>query len=415
MPSIAEAYAAIPYPGDAFLRTHPRHVAAVAQLHGVALPPIDGWRVLDLGCADGGNALGIAQSLPGAEVVGIDLEPGAVERGRELAAAAGLVNADLRAADLTALDADELGSFDLVIAHGLVSWVPPAVRQAALNLIGACLRPGTGVAFVSFNAGQVRTALRARLLPALTGIDDPRARLARARELLAGDELAAGDGALARHVAALRHAPDHLLAHDDLGDVNEPLTALQVQRESGLRLLGDAALAPVDPSASHRQVLLTRGDRGMADPDPDRLAGLHAGAMLHRRDEGFATPEGGTVRLPPGPVRDALEALVDAWPGALPVTQLPPDAAPALLEAAAFGVVKLVREPPQATGTPGPCPHATPLARTQASRDARAVSQWHRTIALGPAEAGLLARLDGTHAASGPALAKLAGAGLLTG
>lgn len=415
MPSIAEAYAAVPYPGDAFLRTHPRHVAAVAHLHGMALPPIAGWRVLDLGCADGGNALAIAASLPGAEVVGVDLEPGAIARGTALADAAGLANVRLHAADLTTLDARELGAFDLVIAHGLLSWVPDAVRRHALDLARECLRPGTGVLFASFNSGPVRTALRARLLPALEDLADPRARLARARELLTGDALAGGDPALARHIAALRGAPDHLLAHDDLGAFNVALTPVQVQRESGLRVLGDAGLAPFDPDAGHHQLLLTRGPRPLAAPAPERMAALWAGAMLHVRDDGFATPEGGVVRTSHAPLNAALAALVNAWPGAVRVDGLHPEAPPALLDAAAHGVVKLVSEPPVVTGRPGPRPSATPLARAQAARDGRAVSQWHRTIGLGPAEAALLARLDGTHRpdARDPALAALAGAGLL--
>lgn len=413
--ALTGAYRAIPYPGDAYLRTHPRHVAAVAHLHGVELPPIGGWRVLDLGCADGGNALAIADDLPGSEVLGIDLEPEAVARGEELVRAAGLRNVTLRAADLMTLDPDELGTFDLVIAHGLLSWVPDDVRRHALRLIRTVLRRRTGVAFVSFNAGPVRERLRARLLPALSGIDEPRARLRRARELLADDAIAGGDPAVLRHVGALRSAPDHLLAHDDLGTYNTALTQVQVQREAGLRVLGDAGLASFDPDASHQQLLLLNGRRSLAAPDERRLSTLQAGAMLHVDGDAFRTPDGGVVRTGFAPLGSALGTLAAAWPGAVPVADLDPAAGPALLQAAGHGVVKLVTEAPVVTADPGPRPRATALARAQAARDGRAVNRWHRTIALRPAEARLLTRLDGTHEVrpGDAALRALAAAGLL--
>ncbi len=411
----AAAYEAVPYPGDAFLRTHPRHIAAIARLHGLALPSIERWRVLDLGCADGGNALAIAASLPGAEVVGVDLEPGAIGRGAALAAEAGVTNVRLLAADLMLLSPEKLGSFDLVIAHGLLSWVPDMVRRRALDLMRTVLRPHTGIGFVSINDGDVRTRLRERLLPPLADLTGQQ-RIDHARELLADDALGGEDPALQRHVAALRNAPDHLLAHDDLGAINTPLTQAQVQHESGLHVLADAGLTPYDTNASHRQLLLSRGRRLHPLPDPQLLYGLHAAAMLtHEPDGAFVTPDGGRIRTQFAPLNDALAELVRVWPRAHPVADLPVAAGPALVEAAGHGIVKLVTPPPVVTGSPGRRPRTLPLARAQAARDGRAVSQWHRTILLGPEERALIARLDGEQevAAGDPVLARLAAAGLI--
>ena len=92
--------------------------------------------MLELGCGDGANVLSIAQSLPGARVVGVDAAGGAISRGSELARAAGIENLDLRVGDLERLD-DGLGTFDYVIAHGVYSWIPPRARGA---LLAGCRR-----------------------------------------------------------------------------------------------------------------------------------------------------------------------------------------------------------------------------------------------------------------------------------
>jgi hypothetical protein len=411
----AAAYSAIPYPGDAFLRTHPRHVAAVAQLHGLRLQPADNWRVLELGCADAGNALAIAASLPAAQVTAIDIDAAAIARGSELAARAGLTNITLHAADVTALDSAALGRFELVIVHGLLSWVPDAVRRQALTLTRDCMTE-RGVAFVSFNCGPVRRALRRRLLPRLAGIADPHERLAAARELLGGDLIAGGDPDVLAHVRYLRGLPDHLLAHDDLGAINTALALDDVLGESGLRYLGDATLAAGSgAAASHRQVLLTRARPASVAPDPLRLGGLHAGAALQRQGDTFTTPDGLQVHSGDQAQLTALDALAGAWPEAVAVDTLPRDSWAVLLEAAAHGLVRLVSPPPTVSAQPSACPRALALARAQAARDARAVSQWHRTIGLDADDVALLTQLDATHAVNrdDPVLLRLAAAALV--
>ncbi len=98
--------------------------------------------MLELGCGDGGNLLSLAQALPGARLVGIDVAASAVERGMRLARAAGLENVELRCMDLEELpeggELGEAGSFDYILSHGVYSWIPPRARVALL----AGARPG---------------------------------------------------------------------------------------------------------------------------------------------------------------------------------------------------------------------------------------------------------------------------------
>ena len=51
--------------------------------------------------------------------------------------------------DVCALRA-EIGEFDYIVAHGVYSWVPAAVRDGMLRLCQERLRP-QGIAYISYN------------------------------------------------------------------------------------------------------------------------------------------------------------------------------------------------------------------------------------------------------------------------
>ena len=68
----SERYDAIRYPGRVYEFTHPDRLATIARLHGIGAPEVETARVLEIGCGDGTNLLGIAASLPHAHLLGID-------------------------------------------------------------------------------------------------------------------------------------------------------------------------------------------------------------------------------------------------------------------------------------------------------------------------------------------------------
>ena len=59
-------YDEMPYEGHAYAQTHPSRLAVVATLFGLDPPPVETCRVLELGCASGGNLIPMAEGLPNA-------------------------------------------------------------------------------------------------------------------------------------------------------------------------------------------------------------------------------------------------------------------------------------------------------------------------------------------------------------
>ncbi|TNF23644.1 MAG: methyltransferase domain-containing protein [Deltaproteobacteria bacterium] len=143
------SYDDFPYPGYAYWFTHPDHLGVLGSLYGLDTAPSNACRVLELGCGDGGNLLPIAALAPESRFVGVDLSATEIRLGMRRIGELGLSNIELVHADLRDLG-DRLGTFDYVIAHGLLSWIPADARVEAMRLIGRSLAPD-GVAMVSFN------------------------------------------------------------------------------------------------------------------------------------------------------------------------------------------------------------------------------------------------------------------------
>src|SRR5947207_2446253 len=142
-------YGDVAYEGQSNAVSHPDRMAVVATMFGLTPPEVATCRVLELGCSAGANLLPMAETLPGAELVGCDLSPQAIAAARETAADAGIRNVVFVEGDLSTLP-DALGEFDYLIAHGVYSWVPAPVRDAMFALAGRRLR-SNGVMFVSYN------------------------------------------------------------------------------------------------------------------------------------------------------------------------------------------------------------------------------------------------------------------------
>src|SRR5215213_643131 len=139
-PTIGTSYDEVPYHGIALPMTHPDHLAALATLFGMRPAAVEHCRVLELGCAEAGNLIPMAYTLPTSHFVGIDLSSRQIEHGRALAAALDLKNLELHATDMCMID-DRFGQFDYIIAYGVYSWVPPDVQQTILAICQRRLAP----------------------------------------------------------------------------------------------------------------------------------------------------------------------------------------------------------------------------------------------------------------------------------
>jgi SAM-dependent methyltransferase len=125
-----------------------RYVAALNRL----TPPrtAGGFRYLELGCGLGRSLTTLAAANPRGEFVGVDVNPVHTQAIEKDVAAGGLGNVRAVTADFGGLP-DDLGTFDFVAAHGVISWVTPKVREQLVAAVTRHLAPG-GLFLVSYNA-----------------------------------------------------------------------------------------------------------------------------------------------------------------------------------------------------------------------------------------------------------------------
>lgn len=251
------SYDELPYHSHAYPQSHPDHLWVMAKLFGMTPASLERCRVLELGCASGGNIIPMAAGMPDAQFVGIDLAASQTEAGNARIAELGLTNVELRAGDLTEI-ADSLPEFDYIIAHGLFSWVPVQVQEAILRIFSTKLARN-GVAYVSYNTypgWRARGTLRDLMLYHVRQFKDVPTRVAQGRALLdfmaqsVPDDKSAFSQLLRSEVETLRGQPDSYLYHDFLESFNQPLYFHQfAERAAGhkLQYLGESELATMLP------------------------------------------------------------------------------------------------------------------------------------------------------------------------
>lgn len=233
------SYEQTPYPRLSYFQCHPDPLATIGILLGLEPAPVAACRVLEIGCAGGGNLIPMAEGLPGSRFLGFDLSPRQIEAACGSAAELGLTNIEFRCLDVRDAAEAGLGEFDYVIAHGLYSWMPADARDALLAVCRRSLAPH-GIAYVSYNTypgWHMLRGLREMMLYHTRGVADPAERAARAIGLV--DFLAQAVAAEAQHgYGALVHAYKAFLEkererlgeyhagallHDELEDINEPV------------------------------------------------------------------------------------------------------------------------------------------------------------------------------------------------
>ncbi|QEG26218.1 tRNA (guanine-N(7)-)-methyltransferase [Gemmata obscuriglobus] len=366
------SYDDVPYDSFAYPHTHPARLATVATLFGLAPPDVARCRVLELGCAAGGNIIPMAEAFPHSAFVGIDLSGRQIADGTAVVRECGLTNVRLEHASITDLDGS-YGEFDYVLCHGVFSWVPPAVQEAIFAACARHLAPN-GVAFVSYNTypgwhmrGMIRDMMRYHALQ----FDRPDERVGQARALLdflaqTTQKEAGAYGVLLRsELDLLKHQSDHYLYHEQLEEHNQPLYFHQFVARAephGLRYLGEAlvntmlpgnfgpdvqkTLAQLAPgqiqteqyldfvrNRTFRETLLVRADNVPNwEMVPERVFNLHvscgAKAVGRATDPGTKAPmqfrgPSGMVLSASNPVfKAAMMELIGAWPGTVHFPEL---------------------------------------------------------------------------------------------
>ncbi len=260
-------YDEVSYPSYPILFTHPDRMATVAAIFGFPAAPVERCRVLELGCSDGGNLLGMAVTLPGSEFVGVDSAGTAIARGKTTLDALGLKNLVLRQADLLDL-APDYGTFDYIIVHGVYSWVRAEVRDHILAICKGSLSP-QGIAYISYNTlpgCHARIMLREMMLFHNRDFKDPRERIRQGMaltKLLANSrtERSVYTNVLRDEYERLSQRDPDFIFHDELAEIFEPVYFHQFLEHAGrydLQFLAEVEFYEMQPDGlapSAREVL----------------------------------------------------------------------------------------------------------------------------------------------------------------
>ena len=243
------SYDQVPYNSSPFRQTHPCHLATLGTLFGMEVPRVSTCRVLELGCAAGGNLIPMAQDLPEGQFVGIDLSARQIGDGQKQIQQLGLPN--IRLTNQSIMDVDEgWGQFDYILCHGVFSWVSSDVQRKILDIGRQNLRPN-GIQYVSYNTypgwhlrAVVRDMMRyhvATMAQAQTKIDQARTLL----EFLSHSATPRKETyrqLLKDEAEIIREHSDTYLYHEHLEENNDPLYFHQfTQRaeDAGLQYLAD--------------------------------------------------------------------------------------------------------------------------------------------------------------------------------
>ena len=446
-------YDLLPYQSKPFAQSQPARLGAIAKLFALDAAPMENARVLELGCASGGNIIPHAVRYPKAKFVGVDLARTQVAAGRARIAKLGLSNIEILCQSFTEID-DALGTFDYIICHGVYSWVPAVVQDAIFRIIRARLSP-VGVACVSYNVlpgWRMMQPLRDAFLLQIPDHVNSLARVAKARELLNFLKDASPDkgpyGDMLRSWAErLSFLPDDYIAHEFLEETNQPSTVRDFTSSAarhGLGYLGECELSSMIldnygaevaeqvrarsnndlveseqyldllSGRTFRQSLLIAEER-MADLNralsPERTEGLHfmgaAGLRIEMdgKQASVIDTAGRTLTSESKPVIEGIQRLIARFPASSNLDEVSEGmdkSGRAQLQDALYrmliaGMVHLMSEPVSVSASIGEKPVALRLARADAADgEELTTNQRHETVGIDPAARLLLPLLDGT-------------------
>jgi len=367
-------YDETPYRDQVFPQLDASRLLGMAQLFqpAPAILASPEPRVLDLACASGEHIRSQAERYPGVHFTGVDFSRRQVERGRDLAADSGLQNVEWITSDLRDFEVDT-NRYDLILCHGVFSWVPDEVKQRIFEIARRGLRPAglAVVAYLTYPGWKQREAIRELLASRVQGVDDPGERVRRSALVLR--MLHAGYSAFEDNphaqslkgvVESMQRGSANVFLHDELGIDHDPCYFAQFAEwasECGLRYLAEADLATMstdllpasafsvlrelDPdfletqqlidflvNRSGRTSLLVRNDSSaVREMSVDRLTALHFTTTFKtatpaeasgESSAGFEAPAGHVVHVGDTGTESVLSRLVQAAPESVPFAEL---------------------------------------------------------------------------------------------
>lgn len=281
-----KSYDEMPYTSYAFADSHPSRLHAVAQVFGLTAAPLENARVLELGCASGGNLTPLALYYPSIQLVGVDYSSVQIDDGIAIIEKIGLSNVQLKHMSITDITPD-FGKFDYIICHGVYSWVPEDVQAAIMRVCHENLTDN-GVAYISYNVypgWKTHEIARDAMLFHTRNISDNRhEKVSHARGMIQYMHEMSTDGSMFRHIMnneseLIQNAQPYYIAHEFLETHNAPCYFSQFASRAqahGLSYLGDTQLATMFVETlgdEHKQRLInaSEGDQVMLEQYLDFL------------------------------------------------------------------------------------------------------------------------------------------------
>ncbi len=252
LPSL-ESYDAVPYDSYPYSQSHPEHLQALGLLFGMKPAPLENAKILELGCASGGNLLPIACTYPKATLVGIDLSRVEIKEANSHKKALKLSNITFKHTSILDIQAD-FGKFDYIICHGIISWVPEEVRNKIFKICSKNLSKN-GIAYISYNTlpgwNMVQT-IRDLMLFQADKFSDYKMKVKQAKLFfqlvldLTKDNQQPYAQFLRQESELLKNHDDYYLLHDHLEETNYPyyfFKFIEQAEKNGLTYLADCSLA----------------------------------------------------------------------------------------------------------------------------------------------------------------------------
>jgi SAM-dependent methyltransferase len=136
----------------------PGHLSFLARLFDAPLPPLKGLQYCDLGCGTGNHLFWLAANHPQHQFYGFDYSEKAIEKSKQRAETYGLTNLTFQALSFEEIlkKQNDLPKFDIMSAHGILSWITPEQQNNVLSIAERFLNPG-GLFYITYNCHPGRS------------------------------------------------------------------------------------------------------------------------------------------------------------------------------------------------------------------------------------------------------------------
>ena len=254
---LQDEYNRYPYESFPFGQSHPVHLHTLGTLFGLDPKPVQHSKILELGCASGGNIVPLAYLYPDASFVGIDLSDKEIDEGNVHVKNLGLKN--IKLIQQSIVDFREPNEkYDYIICHGVYSWVNSEVREHIFRICTESLAPN-GIVYISYNTypgWHMVETIRDLMLWHSKSIDDPSLKAKSSREVITfiSNGLKNNPSPYAQffktEIELITKQNDSYFLHDHLSTFNDPVYFYQFMDKANqynLAYLSDVHLPVMMP------------------------------------------------------------------------------------------------------------------------------------------------------------------------